>query len=508
MMMTKRWPKYLRVCSRQRTCQSEAGSTLVLVLIFVTVLGLAMSVLLGAAGANLLTSDTVTRQDHKVYGADAGVAYGIQRLQLDPTACSDPGNHQTLTPAGGLRVPQAGDNNWYRNVTVQCSNLSGSSVGIGGFALVVTGTRGSIQTSNGNEDRPVQGPLYTAGDWSGLKTNKAVDVQNGSIFAGTSPCLHTGDPLPNQFLQMNSYLVNGVPEVPPGPYSYCPVTSSIPDAPHALPDAVPPEALPPTLPTSSNPWTVYYPGRYDSNNVPGETLTTPAMAYFASGVYYFDNVNIVIGGVAVAGKQGSSDDKSYLSLTSSPPPPTPPDPAGTVGTGAEFILGGSSTIANTSNSLEIFDRAGGPSSDGSPNVSLLQVVAPPTPQTLPPGWDPSQLPLGTPIANVKGNNVNFIVHGIVYAPQAQVNLNAVNTSIVRLAGGVKVQGIALDAPSSIDTGNFVISIDHNAGSRKVVITSTVPAATNDKQIVSTAVVDFHNNGTPPTIDSWSTDNED
>jgi hypothetical protein len=189
--------------------RSEKGSSLVLVLIFVTVLGLAMSVLLTAAGAHIITSDTVTRQDNKVYAADAGVAYGIQRLRLDSTACSGPGTSQTLTPAANLAI-----NN--RSVTVACTNLSGSSAGIGGFALVVTGAGGSITTSTGSEDRPVQGPLYNGGDWSGLKTNKAVDVENGSIVSGSAPCLAPGTSLAPDLRMSGSTIV------PSGPFTYCP----------------------------------------------------------------------------------------------------------------------------------------------------------------------------------------------------------------------------------------------------------------------------------------------
>jgi hypothetical protein len=504
MMATKHPLITLKLHAFRRRRQSEAGSTLVLVLVFVTALGLAMSVLLGAAGVNLLTTTTVNRQDHKVYAADAGVAYGIQRLRLDSTACSYPGPTQALSPPGFLVPQQTVNDGWARSVSVTCRNLSGSSAGIGGFALVVTGSGNSITTNQGLQYRPVQGSVFNTGEWFGLNGTKAVDVQNGNILkkSDTDACLKVGTALPSNLW------MNGSTNVPAGPYSYCTTKRAAPDAPHGLPDVVPPEAQ---APSDCNGWTVYHPGTYDSlntvvglvNNKGTWTLTTPQQAYFASGVYYFDNVNLVIGpttgnGVGTTFAGAAGPDKPVAAV-----PPQCDNPQAPNGTGAEFIFGGTSTLSDTKNTLEIFARSGGPLSEGSPGLSLLQVGAPPLPQTGPP-WDPSTAPV---IVNVS-NSVNFYVHGIVYAPNAQVNLNAVNTGGVKLMGGAEVNGIQLDAPASTTPpGDFVISIDHSPGLRKVLITSTAIGATNDKQIVSTAVVDIPNDVTAtPTIESWSTAN--
>src|SRR3954464_11762984 len=69
--------------------RSESGAVLVIVLIFLVVFGLIIGSLLTFSDANIRTTRVLKSFDGRVYGADAGIEYGISTLQSQPVLCGD-----------------------------------------------------------------------------------------------------------------------------------------------------------------------------------------------------------------------------------------------------------------------------------------------------------------------------------------------------------------------------------------------------------------------------------
>jgi hypothetical protein len=467
----------------------QRGVSLIIVLAFITVFGLVMAGLLTETGANLETTRVVAGHDEKVYGADGGIEYAIKRLQVDPTLCSDP-NSAPVTLTTTLQVN--------RPLTVTCQTISGSNRGIGGYTLVITGSGGSLQMQNGSVNRVIEGSVYNGGDWSGLGSNKGLDVHLGNITVagGSNSCLPAGSAL-TRFLFMS-----GASSATP-PYTYCTSSAPTPDAPHLLPN-VRPTPLPAagmTVTCPGYPGTVFKPGTFDATNTPGGALSLSGPAYFASGIYYFENVAISITGPVAAGQPATGPLDSPVVVT--PPAAACDAAAGGTGSGATLILGGTSTIAvGAGGALEIFRRATGLPADGSPNLSLEQVVAPPAPQALPPGWIASAPLPGRSVLDL--NQGDAAMHGIAYVPTgALTSFKPPNANYY--LGGVKARSVDLDVPT-VSRNALVMTIDRNSGARKVKLTSmTAIGGANDRAIVqSVAFVDFPNDGTTPVIESWST----
>src|SRR5579859_7780161 len=83
-----------RLCCADVTCschRSEEGSALILVLVLLTILSLALGAIFANAGANLAMSSVVTGRNNKVYAADGGVEYAIQRLRASSSLCEASG---------------------------------------------------------------------------------------------------------------------------------------------------------------------------------------------------------------------------------------------------------------------------------------------------------------------------------------------------------------------------------------------------------------------------------
>src|SRR5262249_27594115 len=143
-------------------------------------------------------------------------------------------------------------------------------------------------------------------------------------------------------------------------------------------------------------------------------LPLNARNYFVSGTYYFENVHINANNQELVGGRPAPGE-----LLLNGTPACGSDPAGTVGTGVKFILGGNSTLSadNPRGKIELFARQGGPASDGTQTISVQTVqgtdagVQPGTPG----GWLPSTLSASDTVMWVgNGTNPALTVHGLAY----------------------------------------------------------------------------------------------
>lgn len=418
---------------RARGHDSQEGAILVLTLAFLLLFGLFISALLGQVGANFKTTDVVRSRDSKNLNADAGIEYGLMRVQQDATLCPDTGaGPQPITPTFLANGTQA--------VTVTCQALSGAATGVSGYAAVLLHSTSSPLDSSNGQAKVIEGGLWAG---TGLTLGKALNVKDGDVDIHSS----TGCPA-----QPGNLTVSPSP-----PYAYGCVPGVAPDPPHALP------ARPAAAPafTDMGACRVFKPGVY----------TTPPILknknYFTSGVYVFKGIGDwstdkkdIYGGAQATGEN--------VEVTGGAPCKTDAD-AGAAGngTGVEFIFEGNSTLdIGNQGLLELFARRP-PAPDGTAGISLY-AVPPGTP-----GWATWSSSSGKALLNVAGGSTPLMsIHGTVYAPSAAVELFAANTSSAVLLAGIVADTLLMK--SSASASGLIISTRVGPGSRTLLLTATAP----------------------------------
>lgn len=476
--------------------RDDGGATLVLVLIFIGVFGLVGAALLGQTTSNFGRSIVTKAYQEKVYAADAGVDATITDLRADDTLCPKTGSTATL--------PTMTVNG--KSVVRTCETLSGNSLGANGYALIATdGTVKSFETqSGGGGVKKIGGSVFV----SRLADDIDVVVDKGSITEHTSATsCSTGADRPANLLFTPSLsggsVVSTAGSTPVPPYSYsCSSTvwSSID----------PGKTLPTTLPTvhssplrdaavgSGGSCYVFRPGTYTSG------ITFGTHNYLGSGVYYFPSGDVRLKSqdvVAGAAASGDSNINGTTACATDADVPTGGSLGGDnpSGTGATIILGGNARllIDNPGGVLEIYTRTGGAASEsGSQNVSVMTV-----PSGAAAGWTASTRTVSDPVVQVgTGSTPAFAAHGMLYMPSSMLDMNATNSSVAQLVGGVVAGRVLFQASAS--ASGIGISIASGSGRRRIEVTSTASQA-GGRTIVSKAVVDIANDSSRTvTLDSW------
>jgi hypothetical protein len=447
----------------------DDGQALIVVLLFALVFSLILGALITNASTNLGNTVTVRGQEANVYAADSGIDWGLQTIRNDNTLCTGSPTTQTLTgvPTFNGQTP-----------TVTCEVVSGNATGANGWAIITTDTSspGSFSTAGPSPfPRTVNGPIFSAGIADDIEN---VHVNGGHVYEQNigSNCSSPAD-------QPSGILIAPTP-----PYGYHCTTDPNPgpSVPHALPNSVP--SIAPN-PVTTGGCTVFSPGKYTSTNyLPGKNN------YFVSGVYYFVDVNIDVRKMQIVGGAKSSPSEQSL-LT-----PCASDPAGTVGTGVRWILGGSSAInvRDPSGLIELFERVNGPASEGTQGISIQTVQG-----SDPGGWPASSLGVNDLVLQEgNGNTPLAAIHGLVYTPNAKVDLDATNTARAWLLAGVVTGRLVLRQQATVD--GVRVSVETGLGEREIILTSTSGPSTG-AHAVATAVLTITNDA-PRTLDiqSWRT----
>jgi hypothetical protein len=155
--------------------------------------------------------------------------------------------------------------------------------------------------------------------------------------------------------------------------------------------------------------------------------------YFASGIYYFENV----GTINISGQDISGGNHGAQTSSVGTPPCANDSDAGVMdGAGVEWILGGSSAITISSasgTSFELFARQPVSGMEGAAGVSIRSV---PDAPDAPADYMPSSASNVFSIGGGSGTQVK--VQGLVYAPNADVTLSATaaGARALRRRGGV------------------------------------------------------------------------
>lgn len=428
----------------------DQGAILLIVLFVTTALALIIGVVLTNVDVNLHNSQVAQSLDDRTYAADGGVEYVIQRLRQDSNVCDDP----SLGPWQQSGV----------HVDVSCQGLNGAAPFDAGWAAVT-------QTLNTQSGDPViiSGSAYV-GDTVTLAA--PLSVENGVLFQHEPPC---PQPLPGfDPTCTTSPLGQAVPALP------C-TTACAPGQQFTFVDRLPDPRY------VVDGCAIFLPGRYTAINLTNRN-------YFASGVYYFDDV----GTIEFGGKDTFGGNRGAAEVA----PGCSDQNAGVDdGSGVEWILGGTSAISvdsTATTTFELLERLPGASSaEGAPGLSIRTVPAGAD------GYDGSAA-AGPIFSNNGGPGQTVAVHGLVYAPGSEVSVTTGAGGTAELAGGVVAASLTLHALPG--TNRAIVSAASPTDTHQfVTITSIARGEDGAKDVTTTAVIDLtHDSQRSVVIDSWVT----
>ena len=470
--------------SNRRRVSGDDGSILTIALVFLIVGGLIIAGLLSQAELNLKTTSIVKSRAERLYAADAAIEAGIDQLRLDPSVCSATGGTVTLN------APAVNN----KNVTLRCTPVYGDDFGAGSFAAIV---RRRLDRQSGGEPT-LKGSVFVTDTPTGLDNhlcdandtstwNNCLTVVGGNMI-DNSPGCPSSTPL-------------GILTRPFPPYRWQCKSIAIPAPAHELPLA-PTLVNPPPLPPALNGGcTVWSPGKY---TIP-PTLGTDNL--FVAGAYYFEfdpslgsevwsipnNTNVIA---------GHSDSYSVPDLA-----PTPcagvADSAGvgSTGSGVEWIFGRNSSVELNGINFEMRTRTpavGELSPAGKPVTPNINVYAVETSGN---GYIAEN---GILFFNLKtGSSPKVAVHGMAYAPTADLSLFATQGTGATFRNGIVARDLFLQ-PSSAGIG-LAISVEPTASARGVLLTATA-SESGRGDVAADARVEIRNDTDPPTpvVQSWRT----
>jgi hypothetical protein len=334
---------------------------------------------------------------------------------------------------------------------------------------------------------------------------------SGDVSWGPGLLIHKGDFYQRPQPATTCPAGRSAPTIGPGkqlafdtrpPYDWYCTTKAVPDPAHAQPTVVPAAVNPPSI--SLNGCTTYLPGTYDTAPVISGT------SYFASGTYYFQSGQLNIAGSPGTAYVYGGQPDTFETLNRALPAPTAgtcgardPVAAGVNGTGVEFIFGGSASIyVDTQASMELFARnsavvGGVPVDGGQQGMSIVGV-----PADWPSGLGGYVQHSALPILGIRdGNPQQMTIHGLVYAPGADVQLTATNGSVAQTLAGVLCR--TLDLQSSASARGLAVSILNGEPVNREIILKATAGGSSERKVIATAVVQVNNDAVrTASVRSW------
>ena len=479
--------------------QGEAGTSLILALAFLTLLGAFTAGVLTVAYTSFKTTEVVRGAQDKDYGADGGADVAVQLLRSSSSYCPAVSGTPTNLP------DQTIDG---RTVHITCQTLSGNATGGPGgsllqYALVVTGYNNPNGSAPNLDDAIkltgsthanisyLKGPVFNAGGFSLSATAASLQI--------TSDLHQYNDP-PKLYCTASKAAAATVGPVVSGTWT-CELAATFP-----VPDPTPTLIVPSATahaPVVQGTCTILFPGRYTSAPV----FTRNQKFYLASGVYYFHNVGVIDLRGEIFGGQAPAGETKQVNATPCATDATANSlvPGSASGSGVELVLGGTSKLTvddHPSAKIEMFSRVPAiPASEGTPGVS---VYAPRVSGGNWSAWNTDK------VLSMAGNKASMTFHGAFYAPDAPIDpahaiLNPNDYPL--FAGGVVAQkiNIAFDNAGGLLTSTLSGIVVPPVGTpRTVVVTATAdPIAAGEAPTVVKAVVQLDTSaGTPATVLSW------
>jgi len=475
-----------------RRGRAEDGASLVIALAFLALLGTFTAAILTVTYSSFKTTEVVRAQSSELYGADGGTDVGIQLLRTNTSYCPN-------AAAGSQSLPAQTING--KSITITCTTLSGSTGGGASswpttWPLIMTGYNGLTSnttfkttgsTGNAATFTVSGGPVFDAG---------------GMAFAGGSDNVVFA----NDMHEYDPYCTTEKGAATPGKPTVSGTWTCENSSTYAVPDPVPTLIVPTTTahaPVTVGSCTIYFPGKYTSANEPA--FTGSGHYYFASGVYYFENVQSMnMNGDIFGGQPGPTDTQKFTVVNPCATDATANAqvPGSATGYGVEFVLGGDSYIdptTNASSKIELFARQPAvPANEGTagisfyaPRVSGTNYIANTRAATISLGGNPNQL----------------MFHGLVYVPNSDLKIwstaNAGAGNSPMFLGGLVTGALEVAINASSVTSTFATIPASTPASARTVLISTTATGAGDAPTTTTAVVTIGiSSSTPPTITSW------
>ena len=485
----------------------DAGMALPLVLILTSVIAVMVISLANMAATNLRFGRIAENRSDRLTAADAGMRYAIDQLKLRNAGC-------ILDTQKAVLPGLAADFNG-ATAAVTCERITSGFEGIQAYAAVMTGeglspTTSLLSSQSGSNEKILGGPVYMSRLTNAFELSPPVNIKDGPLLyhdsSGVAPCKSVkASTLPTN-LVFEPKLIFG-PVCVSVPWTELFKSPDVPDLTDLTVLPVRNGALPlnpvPVAPAAAGSYTdvpgeggcrVFEPGRY---------TTPPALtgvnAYFKTGNYVFDfpdanSTLLVDKSVVTAGKVNPLTtaaagneivptiqcSKQQLADTGA-------------GFGATFYFAGKSHIrVATQGSMEIHARLQGTTDYVSvqtlctPNGTWCKASGggglgkPSTLTGLASGTNPAFLYTDS------GNKKEFVAHGLVYAPLAQIEFgNVTNTATQKMLGGLIVSRLVLQ--SSTSATNFEIAVPTSPITARIQLTSV---AEKDGKTAIQAVVEY------------------
>lgn len=456
---------------RRRNARDD-GAILPLVLIMTLVISMIVMALATYITTSLRYGHIVEERADRLAAADGGLRYAIERLGNSAYAgCLTNLGNTGYTIDFPVQVNGA-------DVDVTCTKGSNGIGDIKAWAIIVTGQGVPAgewfwrSQSGGGKTKLLGGPVWiTDPGRSDLKS--PVEVEDGDIWYHRPDCANPSPPLA---------LESNLTFTPDFRGTICvestwdqiytePTVGSFP----GVTDLA--NTNPAPVPNGS--CTVFSPGRY---------TTMPALGantYFKSGNYYFHNVTVdFTNSTATAGWPDFNryGDQQFVANAPCAAAMSADSTSGSE-PGATFYLGGSSKIEiGNKGSLEIMRRLQGDSL-----VSIQALSSSNANQAA------STLGYNSNVIYTKsGNNSDLAMHGLIWAPKAQLEFgNVTNSANGQLLGGAVVSRIVLQASASASA--FIIRVETSPIAYELRLDST--ATLKGKSTTMTAVVQVDDQGT-------------
>ncbi len=471
-----------------RSGARDRGSILVLTLVMAVVLSAVIAAVASYVTSGLTYGRVVEERADRLAAADGGLRYALELLEQSRYA-------GCLTSMGNtgysLQFPAKIND---ADVKVTCTKGATGIGDIKAWAIIVTGEgvpngQWMLQSqAGGGIQKLLGGPVWVT-DPSRMDLKAPVTVEDGDIWY-YSP---TGCDNPSLTLDSNLTFKPDYRGTQCNPTPWTVVYSDVPDLGQfaAAGDSANTNPAPYV---DANGCTVFSPGRYTV------APTFGANTYLKSGNYYFENLTLDVSNAVVTG--GWADQVKYgdkvfvpnfactgdiLNPSNTPNHAMVLDKASGSAAGATLYLGGNARIEiGNKGSLEIMRRLQADAQSGGNLVSIQAMDSTTS------NYTKSTLGYNDNVVVTKsGNNADLAIHGLLYAPKAQLEFgNVTNAANGQLLGGAAVARIVLQASASASA--FIIRVETSPIDFELKVDST--ATKNGQSTTMRAVVYINDQG--------------
>ncbi len=462
--------------------RSDSGAILPLVIVGTFIVSTVVMAVTTYVTADLRYSQVVEDRADRLAAADGGLRFGMEKMRNFQTLCTTAAG----TGGGVTTVFPPVINGAKTEVT--CRRVGNTISDVQGWGVVVTGsgvpagqsifsTKGAGQSDN---IKTFSGPVFVA-DPTRMDLQSLMTIKDGDLWYTAANCDN-----PPAIPAISSNTLRFDPTFFRGPQCTEKTWSG------GLFKA-PTGSTPPTSPVNplyddTTACRVFSPGKYTS-------LTLGQNNYFKAGLYYFENVSIVLQNkMLIAGFPDGAGDSPKLPNTACAYEQSLDQQAvkalDGIG-GATFYLGGSSKIEiDNGAGFEIFRRK--------VNETYLSIFALGNDGT---GFIASALDWNLPpiLETKSGSNNDVAIHGLFWAPTAFATLgNITNAANGQLLGGLVVA--RLDTQASASASAFLVGIEANPLHVRLLLSSA--STLKGRTVVIRAVVQFRPDTGDMAINSW------